>query len=252
MTTDKVSGSLVCVGIGMKLGAHISPISRSYVENADVVFMGVSSGLVELWIQEMNKDVRSLQPFYKEGKSRLTTYKEMVEAMLSEVRKGKSVCGAFYGHPGVFAWAPHKAIEQARKEGYPAHMEPGISAEDCLYADLGIDPGTYGCQHYEATQLILYNKVIDVTSYLIVWQIGVVGDLSLKRFSTDENNLKHFVEVLSAYYEPTQEVTIYRAAVGPTDSYRALKVSLIEMMRIDLTMEDTLVVPPAEAVQRRK
>jgi len=29
-------------------------------------------------------------------------------------------------------------------------MLPGISAEDCLVADLGIDPASSGCQSYEA------------------------------------------------------------------------------------------------------
>ena len=45
-----MSGSLVCVGTGMTLGAHISPISRSYIENAEVVFSAMSHGIVEKWI----------------------------------------------------------------------------------------------------------------------------------------------------------------------------------------------------------
>ena len=114
------AGSLACVGIGMTLGAHISPRSRSHVEQADVVFAAVSDPLVELWLQQMNPDVRSLQPLYAEGKSRHDTYREMVEAMLAPVRAGKTVCGVFYGHPGVFAQAPHEAIAQAREEGFSA------------------------------------------------------------------------------------------------------------------------------------
>lgn len=121
-------GSLVCVGVGMTLGAHISPRSRSHIEQSDVVFAAVSDPLVEMWLQQMHPDVRSLQPFYTEGKSRQVTYLQMVDAILTEVRAGKRVCGAFYGHPGVFAWAPHKSIAEARAEGYSAHMEPGISA----------------------------------------------------------------------------------------------------------------------------
>ena len=161
-------GSLVCVGVGITLGAHLTPRARSCIEQADVVFAVMSDGIVELWLAEMHPDVRSLQPLYRPGKSRLTTYREMVEAMLVEVRAGKRVCGAFYGHPGVFAWPPHKAIAQARREGYEAHMEPGISAEDCLYADLGIDPGSAGCQHYEASQLLFYKRRIDPGAYLVL------------------------------------------------------------------------------------
>src|SRR5690606_5342070 len=117
-------GSLVCVGIGMTLGSHLTALARDHIRSADVVFTGLSDGIIELWIARMNPDVRSLQSLYREGKSRMDTYREMVETMLAEVRAGKRVCAAFYGHPGVFAWPTHKAIEIARSEGYSARMEP--------------------------------------------------------------------------------------------------------------------------------
>src|SRR5690606_37432637 len=62
------NGSLSCVGLGMMLGAHIGPRARATIEQADVVFGAVSDPLVELWLQQMNADVRSLQPYYAEGK----------------------------------------------------------------------------------------------------------------------------------------------------------------------------------------
>src|SRR3970040_2283149 len=122
-------GRLACVGLGMMLGAHLAPRARAHIERADVVFVLVSDPLVELWLQELRADARSLQPYYGEGKSRQATYREMIEAMLDEVRRGRTVCGVFYGHPGVFAVVPHRAIERAREEGFSATMEPGISAE---------------------------------------------------------------------------------------------------------------------------
>ncbi|HEY3391678.1 MAG TPA: SAM-dependent methyltransferase, partial [Lacipirellulaceae bacterium] len=122
------SGQLVCVGVGMTLGSHLTPLSRSHIEQADVVFTALSNGVIELWLAKMHPDVRSLQALYREGQSRAVTYRQMVDVMLAEVRAGKRVCGAFYGHPGVFAWPAHKAIEIARREGYEAHMEPGVSA----------------------------------------------------------------------------------------------------------------------------
>ncbi len=162
-------GSLACVGMGMTLGSHLTPLARNNIEQADVVFAALSDGVVELWLQRMHPDVRSLQPYYAEGKSRMKTYRQWVDLMMTEVRAGKKVCGVFYGHPGIFAWSPHKAIEVARAEGFPAYMEPGISAEDCLYADLGIDPGRFGCQHFEASQLLFYERRIDPAGYLVLW-----------------------------------------------------------------------------------
>lgn len=239
------SGSLVCVGIGMTLGSHLTPLSRSYIETADVVFTASSDGLVELWLSKMHRDVRSLQGYYEQGKSRMQTYRQMIDAMLAEVRAGKKVCGAFYGHPGVFAWPPHRAIELARQEGYPAHMEPGVSAEDCLYADLGIDPGRYGCQHYEASQLMLYRRRIDTSAYLILWQVGVAGDRSLTRFQTGAAYRQVLVDVLARDYTLDHEVIIYTAATLPPARPKIERVTLRDLAAAPIDMHATVVLPPA-------
>jgi len=248
----KTSGSLVCVGLGMTLGSHLTPLSRSYIENADVVFAGTSDGIVEQWLAKMNNDVRSLQKYYREGKSRLTTYKEMVDAMLTELRAGKNVCGAFYGHPGVFAWPTHKAIEIARLEGYRAHMEAGVSAEDCLYADLGIDPGKYGCQHYEASQLMLYRRTLDTSAYLILWQVGVAGDQSLAKFATNAAYRQVLIDVLAKHYALSHEVIVYEAATLPICKPRMERVALGNLAAVAIDMHATVVVPPCTVLQANR
>jgi precorrin-3B methylase len=240
------SGSLVCVGLGMTLGSHLTPLSRSCIENADVVFAGTSDGVVELWLAKLHSDVRSLQTFYREGKSRRETYQQMVDAMLAEVRAGKRVCGAFYGHPGVFAWPPHRAVEIARREGYAAHMEPGISAADCLYADLGIDPGLYGCQHYEASQLMLYRRRIDPSAYLVLWQVGVAGDRTAARFSTGAAYRQVLVDVLARDYDLAHEVTVYTVATLPTERPRIERVALGKLPDTAIDMHATVVIPPSQ------
>ena len=243
------SGSLVCVGIGMTLGSHITPLARSYIGNADVVFTGLSDGIIELWLAGMHPDVRSLQTFYREGKSRSDTYQQMVDAMLTEVRAGKRVCGAFYGHPGVFALPTHKAIEIARREGYFAHMEPGVSAEDCLYADVGFDPGKFGCQHYEASQFMLYRRRIDTSAYLVLWQVGVAGDQSLARFSTGAAHRQVLVDVLARDYDVNHEGILYRAVTLPMHQPRIDRLRLRDLPAADVDTHVTLVIPPASRLQ---
>ena len=95
--------------------------------------------------------------------------------MLRHLRKGKIVVGIFYGHPGVFVSPSHRTIAIAREEGYIAKMLPGISAEDCLYADLNIDPSSAGCLMYEATDLLLSNRTLVPSTHLILYQVGAVG-----------------------------------------------------------------------------
>ncbi|URL58826.1 hypothetical protein IM816_01495 [Luteibacter flocculans] len=247
--TAATAGTLTCVGLGMMLGSHLTPIARSQITAADVVFAGVSDGVVEQWVRRLHPDVRSLQPFYAEAKPRQATYRDMVEAMLTEVRAGRRVCGVFYGHPGVFAQAPHEAVARARAEGYVARMEPGISSEDCLYADLGLDPGRTGCQHFEATQFMLYRRSVDTSAWLVLWQVGIAGDLSGGRFDTEPRRLAVLVEVLSRHYPPTHEVVIYRAATLPFQTPRIERMPLGSVQDASLGMPDTLAIPPCTPLE---
>lgn len=250
ITNKSPRGSIACVGLGMTLGSHLTPLARSHIAQADVVFAAVSDSIVEMWLERMHADVRSLQPYYAEGKSRMTTYREWVEVMMAEVRQGKRVCAVFYGHPGVFAWSPHKVIEVARTEGFDACMEPGISAEDCLYADLGFDPGQYGCQHFEANQLIFYERKIDASGYVVLWQVGVIGNRSVARPGSSTAYRDLLIEVLARDYPLDHEVVLYRCATLPIERPRARRLALRDLSTAEISAEETLVLPPAIALKR--
>ncbi len=249
MSNDSKTGAIACIGVGMTMGAHISPQAKSHIDAADVLFVAVSDGVVEQWIMGMHPNVRSLQPFYKEGKSRLETYREMVEAMMSEVREGKRVCGVFYGHPGVFAKAPHDVVAKARAEGYQAIMLPGISAEDCLVADLGLDPGKTGCISMEASQLLLFKRVLDPSALLLLWQVGIVGDMSFSRYETGHDHRQLLVDRLLKDYPADHVCLLYEAATLPTMPVRAERVALSELATCEMRLQTTLVVPPCKALE---
>ncbi|NVK54432.1 MAG: hypothetical protein HWE26_02350 [Alteromonadaceae bacterium] len=242
------SGSLVCVGPGMILGAHITERCRNYIEQADVVFMSCHP-LVESWIASMNKDVHSLQHFYGEGKDRRETYREMQDAIIQQVRENKRVVGVFYGHPGIFAQVPHKSIAQARKEGFAAHMEPGISADACLYADMGIDPGRYGIQQYEASQFLFYKRNIDPSAYLLLWQIGHAGDVSLTTRQSGTAERQVLVDQLLKYYPPEHQVAIYECPFIITEQPKIDWYPLHALATADISLVSTLVVPPGQAMK---
>ena len=135
----------------------------------------------------------------------------MVEAILDPVRDGRNVCAAFYGHPGVFVLPSHEAVKQARSEGFEAMMLPGISAEDCLFADLGVDPAEAGCQSYEATRFLERRPAIEPRAALILWQIGVVGSANHSAEPVAPR-LTELVERLRGLYPDEHEVVVYEAS----------------------------------------
>jgi hypothetical protein len=128
-------------------------------------------------------------------------------------------------------------------------MEPGVSAEDCLYADLGFDPGRYGCQHYEASQYMFYRRRVDPSAYLILWQIGVAGDQSFTRFSTTAQYRQVLVDILARDYDLGHEVILYRAATLPMHQPRIERLPLGKLPDVDVDMHMTLVIPPARALE---
>lgn len=161
-------GRLICVGTGINSTRQITAVAKYNMEHADVVFGVMPNTLIDNWIMGFARNYISLQSHYAHGKSRQNTYMGMAQTILDELRAGKDVCFALYGHPGIYAYVEHLAVGLAREAGFEARMEPGISAEDCLIADLGMDPSQYGCQSYETTKLLFYKHVVDPCALLIL------------------------------------------------------------------------------------
>ncbi|MFZ6753787.1 SAM-dependent methyltransferase [Undibacterium sp. Dicai25W] len=251
--SDQKAGQLVCVGTGMRMAGQLTPLAKSYIESFDIVIAAVPNIFTRQWLQTIAKEYVCLNDHYEDtkidGKTRRNTYRRMTDTILKEVRAGKRVCAAFYGHPGIFACISHMAIADARKEGYAAHMEPGISALDCLVADLGIDPGSRGMQSMEATQFMIYERVIDPSAMFVVWQIGLAGDLTLKRYDTEPAHLQIIIDKLALTYSLDHEVILYEAATNPIEQNRIEKIRLGDLPKANLKQITTLVIPAEQALK---
>ena len=238
-------GSLTIVGTGIRVGVQFTPEARAAVLRADRVLHLGAEPLMRHWLSTLRPDATSLHSFYAPGKERTETYREMVEAILAPVRGGHDVCAAFYGHPGVFVSPSHEAIRQARAAGYDATMLPAISAEDCLFAELGIDPGRTGCQSYEATNFLLTNRPIDAAAVLILWQVGVLGEWGHAR-KTDERRLGLLVDRLLEVYPAEHKAILYEASTYPVGNAIAARTPLGRLAQAVVTAGTTLVVPPRD------
>lgn len=205
-------GSLTIVGSGIQAVGQITLETKQAIEHADKVLYAVFDPVSEVWIKKTNPNSESLECYFEVGKDRMHIYKQVTEYTLGYVRKGLNVCVVYYGHPGVFVDPSRRSIMQARAEGFNARMLPGISAEDCLFADLGVDPGTHGCQSFEATGFLLRKPKFDTLTHLILWQIGSIGDFKHNPTNINKSGLVTLGNFLEKYYDRNHEVIIYEAA----------------------------------------
>jgi uncharacterized protein YabN with tetrapyrrole methylase and pyrophosphatase domain len=239
-------GSLTVVGSGIQSVGHVTLETQRHIEQADRVFHLLTDPVTEDWLAGLNPRAETLVGCYGDGKPRMKSYQQMVKRILAAVRKGQRVVAVFYGHPGVFVLPSHAAIRQARAEGYPARMLPGISAEDCLFADLGLDPAMEGCQSYEATDFLARRRAFDATSALVLWQIGVIADLTFQSKASRyrKGGLPILAEVLLGRYPRGHLATIYEAAQYPVCDPVMLQVPLSRLSRARVSPISTLYVPP--------
>jgi hypothetical protein len=218
------------------------------MRSADRLFYCVVEPIAELWLRQLNTNAVSLAPLYAEGKPRAETYRAMESVLLNAVTSGLNVCAAFYGHPGVFVQSTHAVIATLRNRGYSARMLPGVSADACLVADLGVNPGDRGMQGFEATDFLYFRRRFDPTTPLVLWQIGVLGDGRGRAKGLPEPaRLELLVDRLARSYPLEHRMIVYTAATFPTHAPLMRSVRLKSLSRTRVGPLAMLYVPPLQA-----
>jgi precorrin-6B methylase 1 len=236
-------GSLIVVGTGVEAISQVTLAAEGAIRTADVVLYLVSDLLTIEWIHSVNRAATSLYPLYTPGGDRYNTYLQMVELILAEVRGGRRVCAVFYGHPGIAVTASHRAIKQARAEGYPARMLPGISALDCLISDLGIDPAYAGLQSYDATDLIRQRERINPYCPLVVWQVGATAETTFTPGSYNREGYLALIDSLTAIYGSEHSATLYEAPFWTVCDARIETILIRQLANVEPSLASTLYVP---------
>lgn len=241
-------GRLTIVGTGIRLAGQITLESLSAIEKAEKVFYLVASPAAGVWLRRIAPDAVSLHGLYDAGRPREETYESMVCLVMDAVRAGHRVCAVFYGHPGVGVDPAHEAMRRARHEGFRVRMLPGVSAEACLFADVGFDPLAQGCQSYEATDFVQRLPAVATGAALILWQIGIIGE-HCARFSHEAHlpGVARLVETLARLYPLEHEVVAYEASAYPTIKPLIDRRPLRDLAAGRLSPITTLLVPPLPA-----
>jgi tetrapyrrole methylase family protein / MazG family protein len=239
------NASLTVVGSGIKFISHITTETKTYIEQSNKVLYLVNDPVMKEWIKKTNVHAESLDDLYVKYPLRLHCYQAITDYILEQVRREKHVCVVLYGHPTVFAQPALEAVLQAKKEGYDAKILPGISAEDCLFSDLLIDPGSCGCQSFETTDFLVYRRKFDTSCHLLLWQVGTIGVLSHPRNHDNTKGAQFLQNYLAKYYSFDHEVIVYEAAQYPCFKPRIEKMPLAQLSTAKYSSLSTLYVPPS-------
>ncbi|PVG01141.1 tetrapyrrole methylase [Serendipita vermifera] len=249
-STHPKRGSLTIAGTGIATLAHMTLETVSHIKEADKVYYIVTDPVTQAFIEENAKGPTfDLSVYYDADKYRYTSYVQMAEVMLNAVREGCNVLGLFYGHPGIFVSPSHRALAIAREEGYEARMLPGVSAEDYMFADLGLDPALPGCVCYEATNFLIRNKPLNPATHNILWQVGAVG---ITAMDFENSKFSLLVDRLERDLGPNHKVVHYVGAVLPQsatimETYTIAELRKPEVIKRISTTSSTFYIPPRDS-----
>lgn len=237
---------LTLVGSGINAACQLTLEARALIEKADRVLYLVNDPVAVRIIERLHPGAKSLAGYYLDQLDRGVSYDLMVRAMILHLQEVRHLCVVFQGHPGVFAVPAHEALRRARAAGFRARLVAGVSAEDCLLADLAVDPGEQGLQSYDATDFLCRRRVIDKTAGLVLWQVGTVGDVTGAYITEGYRppHLEVLIDVLAAEYGPDHPVTLYRAAAYPGCAAATERLPVARLAEGTFTSASTLYVPP--------
>ncbi|MGQ3889294.1 SAM-dependent methyltransferase [Legionella sp. CNM-1927-20] len=183
---------------------------------------------------------------YSSCSLRIEAYKHITNYILEHLYQKKHVCFALYGHPSVFSKPGLEAVKQEQKKGYFAKILPAISAEACLFADLLIDPGSLGCQSFEATDFLVHRRQFDASSHSILWQINAVVIIDHESTNNKKTGILLLLDYLKHFYQLEDKIIIYEAAQHPGFEFKIIRSQLQYLPDIQLSALSTLYVPPVK------
>jgi Tetrapyrrole (Corrin/Porphyrin) Methylases len=206
---------LTLVGTGYRVAGQVTPETRVTMETADVLFYLVTDPATASWLRTLNPRATSLHDCYREGEDGAIAARQMAERMVAPLREGRSVCAAFSGHPAVLVHAARLAAEQASTEGFAVSMLPAISCEDCLFAELGVDPTTSGLHTYEATYFFVRRPRVDPHATLVLLQVGMLGEAGGAATDAVAARFRLLLDRLVGLYGLAREAILYEASPYP-------------------------------------
>ncbi len=234
---------LFLIGTGIKSISHLTMEAQSCIKQSDCVLYLVNEPIISQWIEKYSCKSHSLDAIYNTYPIRKDAYEAITQHILEVTEQYDTVTAVFYGHPTFLASSGLRAIEKAKKNNVITHILPGISAADCLFADLAVDPGERGCYLIEVHDLLLYDKPLIPESDCIICQVGMIGNLGLPSYEVNISALKILLDRLLEIYPENHAVVLYEASLYPNLKPSIQEFPLTKLMEQTYTPITTLYIP---------
>jgi tetrapyrrole methylase family protein / MazG family protein len=220
-TTDKCD--IRIVGLGMRSVDQLTREAQRAIAGTKTIYVVDSSPGIQSFFRKMGLEVIDLSKHYEEGKDRLQTYLEMSKEVISGAIHKGPVSFGLYGHPTVFAYPPFVIKAVAESCGLTVGVVPGVSALDCMLAELMLDPATDGMQMFEATDIVIRKRTLLTDVHTLIWQIGALETGLYSRQVSVKGRFDRFLQHIVGFFpthHPVAAIFVSDNPLIPSIIYR--------------------------------
>lgn len=247
MSESAIDADIYVVGVGIRGARQITREVEEVLRVVNEVFYVVASQELPSYLRELNPCTTNLHPLtYKEGVGRISAYDAMSAAVIDAAIDHGPTALALYGHPTMFVFPSQQIARAAEFMNLRVRVIPGISALDCILADLLLDPGLLGLQIYEATEVLVRKRPIQPDVPCLLWQ---VGSLESNLYSEGHSRPERFTRIkkyLLQFYSPNHRIAAVHSSIDIAVPSQVLwfPLSEIEAHHAELHQGLTLYIPP--------
>jgi hypothetical protein len=245
---EKRAPDIYVVGLGINGFDQVTPETINALRKCQHVYYVSSSLGTEEFFKHNSIPSTDLFSCYEEGKHRSIAYQKMAEKVVAHAIEGGPIALAEYGHPTVFAYPPFIISKLCKIFDLKMKVLPAVSAMDCIFAELMIDPAHNGLQMYEATDLILRDRPLLSDVGALIWQVGAVETALYSSNAGKPERYGRLATHLIKYYPPTHVITAIYSSNHPlirSQIYEFPLWALPDHAEV-LHAGYTLYIPPAE------
>jgi uncharacterized protein YabN with tetrapyrrole methylase and pyrophosphatase domain len=204
---------LYVIGLGVKIPGHTTiEAAEAMVRCSRIYCIVQEPPAVWLPSKASSIPVVNLMSMYIEGALRTDNYQRVAQAIFDGMKEVPVVGYVTYGNPLAYDSVAQKLVGDARRDGVPFQVVPGISSIDTILCDLGIDMAP-GVQVYEASWLAASRTPLIASVAAILLQLGHFGSARAHyRDRRPAEALKDLVEYLCRFYPPSHEVFLVQSS----------------------------------------
>jgi len=236
---------LYLVGLGIRGPAQVTRETEAILRRCTRIYYAHTDPAVGAYLRQLCPRVFNLAGYHAHGRSHRRTYDAIAAALTRGATRRPPVAFAVFGHPLVYVSLANWLLARPPR-GLRVKALPAVSALDCLFVDLHLNPADAGLQMFDANQLLLKRRPLQPDVPCLIWQPATVESTYATTAWSRPQRFHRLRDYLLGFYPKEHRVVLALSATTSRRTAPRLKriaLGRLEQARREIDAGATLFIP---------